>query len=182
MSAPSELMDLRLHRPQPDVVIVRVSGTVGSTTAPTLIELIGKQLTRASHVIIDLGNTGVLSPEGLMVLRVLYQQAMAREGQLHVVGARSDAIRHFLKATAPGHVLPHDATADTVIAGLPPQVTSEITRQPQQVAGRPGCGRAPPYRPPAVTSSGCVCHHRRSRFPGPGRREDHSGPEGRDDG
>lgn len=143
MSDPSELMDLRLHRPRPDVVIVRVSGTVGSTTAPRLIKLVGKQLTRAPHVIIDLGNAGVLSPEGLMALRVFYHQAMAREGQLHVVGARSDAIHHSLKATAPNHVLPPTATADTVIAGLPPPVTTEITRQPPQVAGRTGCGRAP---------------------------------------
>ncbi|MGH3671430.1 MAG: STAS domain-containing protein [Pseudonocardiaceae bacterium] len=136
-------MDLRLHKPRPDVVIVRVSGTVGRVTAPALTGLVGKQLARAPHVIIDLGDASVLSPGGLAVLRTLHQQAVARGRQLHIVGARSDAVRQSLRVIGLAHLITPDSTADTVIAGLPPPATGEITRQPPQGAGRTGCGRAP---------------------------------------
>jgi anti-anti-sigma regulatory factor len=57
------LMDLRLHMPRPDVVIVRVSGAVDPVTAPVLAALVGKQLLRMPHVVLDLGEVSVLGPQ-----------------------------------------------------------------------------------------------------------------------
>jgi anti-anti-sigma regulatory factor len=56
-------MDLRLHMPGPDVVIVRVSGAVDPVTAPVLAALVGKQLLRMPHVVLDLGEVSVLGPQ-----------------------------------------------------------------------------------------------------------------------
>lgn len=58
---PSDL-DLRLHKPRPDVVIVRVIGTVDSFGASLLAQRVGAQLNRAGHVVIDLGGVSVLGP------------------------------------------------------------------------------------------------------------------------
>jgi anti-anti-sigma regulatory factor len=56
-------MDLRLHMPRHDVVIVRVSGAVNPVTAPVLAALVGKQLLRMPHVVLDLGEVSVLGPQ-----------------------------------------------------------------------------------------------------------------------
>jgi anti-anti-sigma factor len=112
-------MDLRLHTRAPDVVIVRVSGSVNTLTARLLAELAGKQLHRAPHVIIDLGNVSVLGTQGVAVLLLLHQQALARGTQLHIVGAGHDAVRHPLHIAGLAQLLSPDSTADGVIAGLP---------------------------------------------------------------
>jgi anti-anti-sigma regulatory factor len=55
-------------------------------TAPVLAERVGKQLLRVPHVVLDLGEVSVLGPQGLTVLLMLCQEAMARGVELHVVG------------------------------------------------------------------------------------------------
>jgi hypothetical protein len=45
------------------VVIVRVSGAVNPVTAPVLAALVGKQLLRMPHVVLDLGEVSVLGPQ-----------------------------------------------------------------------------------------------------------------------
>lgn len=119
-----ELVDLRLYRPRPDVVIVRVSGTVGGVTAPVLAERVGKQLDRAPHVVLDLGDVHVLGPQGLTVLLMLHQQAMARGVELHIVGVEHDAVRRPLHARGLAQLVRLDSTVDAVIAALPRPVIS----------------------------------------------------------
>ncbi len=101
------------------MVIVRVSGAVDPVTAPVLAARVGKQLTRVPHVIVDLGEVSVLGPQGLTVLLVLYQEAMARGVELHIVGVESDAVRRPLHARGLAQLVRFDATADAVIASLP---------------------------------------------------------------
>ncbi len=73
---PSDMdLDVRLHKPRPDVVIVRVIGTVDRFGAALLAQRVGAQLNRAGHVVIDLGGVSVLGPRGLAVLRTLHHQA-----------------------------------------------------------------------------------------------------------
>ncbi len=119
-----ERVDLRLHMPRPDVVIVRVSGAVGGVTAPLVTERVGKQLTRAPHVVLDLGEVSVLGPQGLTALGMLHQQAMARGVQLHIVGVERDALRRPLHARGLAQLVRFDSTVDTVIAELPHPVIS----------------------------------------------------------
>lgn len=113
-------MDLRVHRPRPDVVIVRVRGTVDRLTARLLAELAGKQLDRVPHVVIDLGEVSVLNPT---VLLTVHQQALARGRELHIVGADHDAVRLPLQVTGLARLLSLESTADAVIAALPPPAT-----------------------------------------------------------
>jgi anti-anti-sigma factor len=117
-------MDVRLHMPRPDVVIVRVSGTVGGVTAPVLAERVGKQLLRVPHVVLDLGEVSVLGPQGLTVLLMLCREAMARGVELHVVGVERDAVRRPLHARGLAQLVRFDATVDAVIAELPRPVGS----------------------------------------------------------
>lgn len=57
-----ELVDLlRLHTPTPDVVIVRVSGTVDRQGAQLLGELTHKQLNRTPHLVIAPGDVAELT-------------------------------------------------------------------------------------------------------------------------
>lgn len=114
-----EPVDLRLHTPTPDVVIVRVSGTVNRRAAQLLAELARKQLNRAPHVVIDLGGVSVLGPRGVAVLLTLHQEAMARGTELRIVGAEHDAVHRPLQVTGLTQLLTLDSTADAVIANLP---------------------------------------------------------------
>jgi len=129
-----ELMDLRLHAPRPDVVIVRVSGPVEGLAARLLADRVGKQLHRAPHVIIDLGEVSVLSPRGVAVLSTLHQQALVRGTRLHIVGAEDDAVHRPLYAMGLAHLLSLESTADAVIAALSDPVVSAVA------AGRIGLG------------------------------------------
>jgi anti-sigma B factor antagonist len=119
-------MDLRLHMPRPDVVIVRVSGAVDPVTAPVLAALVGKQLLRMPHVVLDLGEVSVLGPQGLTVLLMLYQEAMARGVELQIVGVERDAVRRPLHARGLAQLVRFDATVDAVVASLPLPVRSRV--------------------------------------------------------
>jgi anti-anti-sigma factor len=112
-------MDLRLHMPRTDVVIVRVSGAVDPVAAPVLAALVGKQLLRVLHVVLDLGEVTVLGPQGLAVLLMLYQEAMARGVELYVVGVERDAVRRPLHARGLAQLVRFDATVDAVVAPTP---------------------------------------------------------------
>ncbi len=122
-------LDLRLHQPRPDVVIVRVIGAVDNFGASLLAKRVGAQLTRAGHVVIDLGDVSVLGPRGLAVLRSLRHQAMTRGTKLHITRAEHDAVRRALQSTGLDQLLSPEPTAESVIAGLP--------RQPRPETGPP---------------------------------------------
>jgi len=136
-----ELADLlRLHAPTPDVVIMRVSGTVDRRAARLLAELASKQLNRAPHVVIDLGDVSVLSARGVAVLLTLHQEAMARGTDLRIVGAEHDAVHRPLQATGFTQLLSLDSTADAVIASLPARQVRRRTWRYQSRPTRHGSG------------------------------------------
>lgn len=136
-----ELADLlRLHAPTPDVVIMRVSGTVDRRAARLLAELASKQLNRAPHVVIDLGDVSVLSARGVAVLLTLHQEAMARGTDLRIVGAEHDAVHRPLQATGFTQLLSLDSTADAVIASLPARQVRRRTWRYQSRPARHGSG------------------------------------------
>ena len=126
-----ELADLlRLHTPTPDAVIVRVSGTVDRRGAQLLAELARKQLNRAPHVVIDLGNVSALGPRGVAVLLMLHQEATGRGTDLRIVGAEHDAVHRPLQLTGLTQLLRLESTAEAVIASLPArQVRRRILHQ-----------------------------------------------------
>lgn len=70
-------LELRVHAPIPEVVIVRVSGTVNRLTAAALAQRVGQQLSRAPHAVVDLDEVTVMDPRDLAVLVRLHQQASA---------------------------------------------------------------------------------------------------------
>jgi anti-anti-sigma factor len=111
-----ELMDLRLHAPRSDVVIVRVSGPVDELAASVLADRVGKQLHRAPHVIVDLGDVSTLCPRGLTVLSTLYQKAMAQQTRLYIVIAEHDELQLHTTSLAP--MLSLEPTVDAVISAL----------------------------------------------------------------
>lgn len=114
-----ELVDVRLHMPRPDLVVVRVSGTVDGVTAPVVAQRVGWQLRRAPHVVVDLSGVRVLGPQGLTVLFGLHRQAIACGVELHIVGAEHDAVRGPLHAGGLAQLVVFESTVDAVIAGLP---------------------------------------------------------------
>jgi anti-anti-sigma factor len=118
-------MDLRLHAPRPDVVVVRVSGPVDGLAAGLLADRVGQQLHRAPHVVVDLGRVSVLGAGCVAVLSALPAQVLARGTQLHIVGAH-DAIRRPLHAAGLARLLRPEPTADAVIAALPGPVCSGV--------------------------------------------------------
>jgi anti-anti-sigma factor len=133
-----ELVDLvRLHKPTPDAVIVRVSGTVDRRGALLLAELARKQLNRAPHVVIDLSNVSTLGPRGVAVLLMLHKEAVARGTDLRVVGAEHDAVHRPLQVTGLTQLLRLDSTADAVIATLP---THQVRRRPPNIRASPHAG------------------------------------------
>ena len=113
-------LDVRIYTPIPEVVIVRAGGTVDRFTAPVLAQRIEKQLTRAPHVVVDLGDVTTVDPRGLAALRTLHPQATASGTEIHITRAEDDTVRHALHITGLDQLFTLDPTADTVIADFRP--------------------------------------------------------------
>jgi anti-anti-sigma factor len=113
-------LDVRVYTPIPEVVIVRVGGTVDRFTAPVLAQRVEKQLTRAPHVVVDLGDVTAVDPRGLAGLRTLHHQATASGTEIHITPADDGAVRHALRITGLDQLFTLDPTADTVIAHFRP--------------------------------------------------------------
>ncbi|MDN5747079.1 MAG: STAS domain-containing protein, partial [Pseudonocardia sp.] len=73
-SATPEL-DVRLHTPRAEVVVVRVAGAVDERGADLLEERIGQQLARARHVVVDLSEVPDLPACGTRALADLARDA-----------------------------------------------------------------------------------------------------------
>jgi anti-sigma B factor antagonist len=117
-------LDVRLHTPIPEVVVVRLGGTVDRFTAPVLAEFLGKQLTRAPHVVVDLGEVTTVDPRGLTTLLRLHHQATATGTEIHIARAEDDTVRRALRLTGLDQLFTLDPTADTVIADIQAQPRS----------------------------------------------------------
>jgi ABC-type transporter Mla MlaB component len=123
-----KLMDLRLHAPRPDVMIVRVSGPVDEQAACVLADRVRKQLHRAPHVIVDLARVSTLCPSGLTVLSTLFQLATAQQTRLHVVVAEHDELQ--LRTTSLASLLSRESTPDAVISALSEPVMARVGSGP----------------------------------------------------
>jgi anti-anti-sigma factor len=118
-------LDVRLHVPIPDVVVVRVSGSVDEATSLELARRVRQQLGRAPHVVIDLQDVGSLCERSLRLLSALHRRAGATGTQLHVSADRVDVLRS-LRRSGLDRLVPVCPAAELVVAGL--AATSEADR------------------------------------------------------
>jgi MFS superfamily sulfate permease-like transporter len=115
-SLESELLDVRLHAPTHDIVIVWVAGPVGSASAPLLTLRVRQQFERAAHVILDLSSVTWLDPHVAAGLRALGTHAEGCGTRLHIAGAENPAITEPLRHLDSAHVAA--GPADAVLAVL----------------------------------------------------------------
>jgi anti-anti-sigma factor len=110
-------LDVRLHVPIPDVVVIRVSGSVDEAAGPVLARRIGEQLGRAPHVVIDLRDVGSLCGQSLSLLGAVHRRALAMGTQLHVSAERHEVLRS-LQHSGLDQLLSVRPAAELVVAGL----------------------------------------------------------------
>ena len=122
-------LDLRVHAPIPEVVIVRVSGAVDGLTATVLAERVDKQLTRASHVVVDLGEVAAVDPRGLALLRLLCDKATATGTEIHIATAERDDVQEALRSTGLDQLFILDPTAEWVIAEVLAERHAAVVRR-----------------------------------------------------
>jgi anti-anti-sigma regulatory factor len=113
-----DLLDVRLHAPTPDTVIVWVAGAVGSASTPLLALRVRQQFERATHVIIDLSSVTWLDPPVAAYLRALGAHAERCGTRLHIAGAENPAIAEVLR---------HLDSAQHVAAGPADAVLAVLT-------------------------------------------------------
>lgn len=115
---PPQRLDLRLHAPIPQAVIVRVTGVIDRPAETLLRTRVGEQLRRFSHVVLDLGGVHDLRPTGVEVLLDLQHTATLQGATLYLTGADHDAIRRPLRLSGADRLLAVAPAAETVIALL----------------------------------------------------------------
>jgi hypothetical protein len=110
-------LDVRLHAPTPDTVIVWVAGQVDHASATLLTLRVRQQFQRAAHVILDLSSVTWLDPPVAADLRALAAHAERCGTLLHIAGAENPAIAEPLRHLDSVH---HVAAgpADAVLAVL----------------------------------------------------------------
>lgn len=145
-ATPEPNLEVRLHSPTREVVVVRVGGMLDRLSAPLLVERVGQQLTRAPHVVIDLGDVTSVGAAGVEALRSLHRQATGAGTQLHLAAER-DTVRQALHVADLDQLFSIAPTAAAVLACLEPV---DLTR----TGGSRG-----------DTSSGRACGGQRTRRP-----------------
>ncbi len=114
-AGPAPALDVRLHTPRAEVVVVQVSGAVDERSAGLLGERIVQQLARATHVVVDLAEVPVLRNCGMQVLADVHRQATRCGTCLHITGVEDATVCDLLRA-ADLDIAP---CAEGVIALLP---------------------------------------------------------------
>jgi anti-anti-sigma factor len=114
---PDPPLDVRLYAPSPEVVVVRVSGSVDARSAGLLDERVGQQLSRSPHVVVDLSDVSYLGSHAVEVLRRLHGRACAAGSVLHLA-AEHAAVRRPLHLSGLDEVVPVSAAADAVVAEI----------------------------------------------------------------
>jgi MFS superfamily sulfate permease-like transporter len=112
----SNLLDVRLHAPTPDTMIVWVAGAVDPASAPLLTLRVRQQFQRASHVILDLSSVTRLDPPVAADLHTLEAHAERCGTRLHIAGAENPAIAEPLRHLDSAQRFP--ACADAILAIL----------------------------------------------------------------
>jgi anti-anti-sigma regulatory factor len=113
---PDEPLDVRLHAPTPDTVIVRVLGPLDGRSCATLALRVRQQLHRAPHVILDLSSVTWLDLRVASELRILHAMAADHGTQLHVAAENERVVEGLRLIGLGAHVVP--GTADAVLACL----------------------------------------------------------------
>ena len=113
---PPGVLEVRLHAPSPDAVVVRAEGPLQLRTAALLAERVRQQLRRAPHVVLDLSSVTTLDPRVAADVRAMDAAACAEGARLHLA-AENDSVVAGLRRICPGRrVVP--GPADAVLAAL----------------------------------------------------------------
>jgi MFS superfamily sulfate permease-like transporter len=110
-------LDVRLHAPTTDTVIVWVAGPIRRADAPLLTLRVRQQIDRAPHVILDLSSVTQLDPTVAADLQALEAHADSCGCRLHIAGAQNAAIAEPLRHLESAHQLTN-GPADAVLAVL----------------------------------------------------------------
>lgn len=117
-SSPVPDLEVRLHSPRAEVVVVRVSGTVDERGAGLLGERVRQQLARAAHVVVDLAEVPAMPACGTRVLADLARDATRCDACLHITGVEDPSVRDQIRLLHL-HCAP---CAEAVVALLPPRL------------------------------------------------------------
>lgn len=115
---PAEPLDVRLHAPTPEAVIVWVAGRLHRANAPLLAQRVRQQLHRAPHVIVDVSAARCEDAGALRWLDSVRDQARNCGTRLHIAGVADDAIAEPLRRLGLDGQLA-TGPADAVLAALP---------------------------------------------------------------
>jgi anti-anti-sigma regulatory factor len=114
-----EPLDVRLHAPTTDTVIVRVIGPLHARSCPMLVIRVRQQLHRAPHVILDLSSVTWMDLQVAGDLRGLHTKAVDCGTHLHVA-AENERVVEGLRRIGLGECVV-SGTADAVLACLAPR-------------------------------------------------------------
>jgi MFS superfamily sulfate permease-like transporter len=112
----AEPLDVRLHAPTPDTVVVRVIGAVHPLSCAALVTRVRQQLQRAPHVILDLSSVTCLDPQVAPDLRALHAMAVDCGTHLHIAVENEQVCDRLHRLDLGERVVA--GTADAVLAGL----------------------------------------------------------------
>jgi MFS superfamily sulfate permease-like transporter len=140
LSAPTQSiepdpLDVRLHAPTTDTVIVWVAGPIRRADAPLMTLRVRQQIERAPHVILDLSSVTWLDPTVCADLRALETHADSCGCRLHIAGAQNAAIAEPLRHLESAHQLTN-GPADAVLAVLTAR-SAGATPVTMPLVGRP---------------------------------------------
>jgi anti-anti-sigma regulatory factor len=113
-----EPLDVRLHAPTPDSVIVRVLGPLDARSCALLAVRVRQQLHRAPHVILDLSSVTWMDLRVASELRALHRMAVDCGTHLHIAAENERVVEELEAIDLGTPVVP--ATADAVLACLAP--------------------------------------------------------------
>jgi anti-anti-sigma regulatory factor len=123
-------LDVRLHAPTKDVVIVWVAGPIRRADSPLLTLRVRQQFDRAVHVILDLSSVTWLDTAVAADLRALEAHAHSRGCRLHIAGAENAAVAEPLLHVEAAHLLAN-GPADAVLAVLAARTTEALMENAQ---------------------------------------------------
>ena len=114
-----EPLDVRLHAPTPDTVIVRVIGPLHQRTRAVLAIRVRQQLHRAPHVILDLSSVTWMDLRVADDLRALHAKAVDCGTHLHIASENERVVEGLRRIDLGERVVA--GTADAVLACIAPR-------------------------------------------------------------
>ena len=109
---------LEVETPMPWVRVLRTTGALDSATAARLIACVRTQLDRGvEHVVLDVGEIGLLTPAGLTALVTARQATSAAGAALHLAGVlRPEVTAAVQDHWRPGEFATHRTTVEALAA------------------------------------------------------------------